>query len=262
LLHDKRIITILELYAILQLTVLFTAACLVGIRPSYASRPSKARLSLLLRYGGKATISNLSTFLNARLDQLVLSVTVPMRELGLYAIAVSYASVLLNLSQAVGSVTFSHSARARSRQDATKTVIKMLKVNLALGLPLALAAEFAAPLLIPLTLGRVFKGSVPIAHVLVASVFLLGFVYVLLDGMRGLGKPLVPAASQLAGAAVMIIGLAILMPHPQTPRVAVVGLASAGTSLILAAALFYRSRAADLPRQNDASPVVPLVPDL
>jgi O-antigen/teichoic acid export membrane protein len=238
--QHRRIITILELYAVLQVVVLCIAACMVHIRPSWAFRPSKSLVFSLLTYGGKAAISNLSTLLNARLDQLVLSIAAPMREVGLYVGAMSYANVLLNLSQAAGSVAFSHAARAHSHQTAISTVTTMLKVNLALGLPLALAAEFVAPWIIPATLGRNFDGAVPLARIMLVSIFLLGFVYVFLDGMRGLGKPLDPAVSQLSGAAVMIAGLALLMPHPSAPRVAMVGLASASTSLGVAAVLFYR----------------------
>ena len=166
----------------------------------------------LLRYGSKSYLGSLSWIANARLDQLIMSAFVGLGELGIYAVAVSYSTVLFPLSGAFAMVLFPRVAGER-REAAGKTIKRALRANLIVSSTGALLLAFISPFLLPLLFGVEFNGAVLPAIILLVAIVLLGFNYVLSDGLRGIGRPGITSLAELLGTAITIVGLFMLLPR-------------------------------------------------
>lgn len=165
----------------------------------------------LLRYGSKSYLGSLSWIANARLDQLIMSAFVGLGELGIYAVAVSYSTVLFPLSGAFAMVLFPRVA-GEQREAAGKTIKRTLRANLIVSSIGALFLAFISPFLLPLLFGVEFSGAVLPSVILLAAIVLLGFNYVISDGLRGMGYPGSASAAELVGAMTTVIGLFLLLP--------------------------------------------------
>src|SRR5262249_14497530 len=60
----------------------------------------------LLSYGARTHLSNLTSYFNQRADQLILSLLIPAKDLGLYAVAVTVSMTVTFVPAAAGLVTF------------------------------------------------------------------------------------------------------------------------------------------------------------
>ena len=73
------------------------------------------RAKQLLGYGVKSYWGNLSWIANGRMDQFVMSTFIGLEQLGQYAVAVSYATVLFPLSSSFAMILFPHVASSDSQ---------------------------------------------------------------------------------------------------------------------------------------------------
>jgi O-antigen/teichoic acid export membrane protein len=78
---------------------------LVGSREGFRLAWHGEACKSLLSFGWRTQLSNVAVFFNQRLDQLLLSLFVPPRQLGLYVVSVTVTSVLNIVPQAAGTVT-------------------------------------------------------------------------------------------------------------------------------------------------------------
>ncbi|MCA9334673.1 polysaccharide biosynthesis C-terminal domain-containing protein, partial [Candidatus Saccharibacteria bacterium] len=76
----------------------------------------------------------------------------------------------------------------------------------------ALLLALVSPLLLPLLFGIEFRDAVLPAIILLIAIVILGFNYVLSDGLRGLGYPGTTSIAELAGAMTTVIGLVLFLP--------------------------------------------------
>jgi len=165
----------------------------------------------LLRYGIRSYWGSLSWMANARLDQLIMSAFVDLGQLGLYAVAVSYSTVLFPLSGAFAMVLFPRVAGERGKV-AERSIRRALRANLLVSSTGALLLALVSPLLLPLLFGIEFRDAVLPAIILLIAIVILGFNYVLSDGLRGLGYPGTTSIAELAGAMTTVIGLVLFLP--------------------------------------------------
>ena len=132
--------------------------------------PGHARLALvrpLATYGAAQIAALTPAALNAQLDQLVLSQTVPPADLGRYAIAVSLTLLPMPFVSAIGNVAF---PRLASQARATATTRRMQRMAvmgsaglcIAVLLPLAVGAYWV----VPLVFGSGYEGAVPLLWIL------------------------------------------------------------------------------------------------
>ena len=192
---------------------------------------SSDRAKGLLSYGIKSYWGGLSWMANARLDQLLMSSMIGLSELGQYAVAVSYGTVTFPLSASFAMVLFPRVAGDASGQ-ATKKIKKALRYNLVISSGMALALGLLCPWLLPLLFGKAYQGAVVPALILLAAAVFLGCNYVLSDGVRGLGAPLVASYAEMLAAGITIVGLLILLP-----ALGIVG--AAMVSLLAYATVFF-----------------------
>jgi O-antigen/teichoic acid export membrane protein len=167
----------------------------------------------LLGYGLRSYWGSLSWMANGRLDQFVMSMSafINLNALGEYAVAVSYSSVLFPLSGAFASTLYPRVAGGH-KTDAPYRISKVLKLNLFLTGMGAVLLSVLTPLLIPLLFGSNFTSSIYPAMILLLGSVFLGCNYVLSDGLRGMGHPLITSIGETAGAGMTVLGLILLLP--------------------------------------------------
>jgi O-antigen/teichoic acid export membrane protein len=165
----------------------------------------------LLSYGLKSYWGNLSWMANVRLDQFLMSSLIGMRELGQYAVAVSYGTAIFPLSASFAIVLFPRIAGDTSGQ-ALQKIKKALRYNLIISGSAALFFGLLSPWLLPGLFGRDYRTAVRPAILLLSATVLLGCNYVLSDGMRGLGAPLVASFAEMLAVGITLIALLVLLP--------------------------------------------------
>jgi O-antigen/teichoic acid export membrane protein len=148
---------------------------------------------------------------SARLDQFVMSAYATLAELGMYAVAVSYATVLFSLSGAFAMVLFPQVAAAE-RSEALGRIWRVLKLSFVATIPGAAILGLACPLLLPWLFGAAYQQAVYPAVALLGGAVLLGANYILSDGLRGLGMPSYVSIAESIGALTAIGALAMLLP--------------------------------------------------
>lgn len=194
----------------------------------------------LLRFGFKSNVSSLAFYVNQRLDQLLLSLFVAPRELGLYVVAVALACAAGFFPQAVGAVTIATGASLEP--DAARLMIaRSFRVTLA-----ALAAGcgvlfLICPWLISLAFGPSFSSASTACRILLPGTVALGLNQVLYDGARALEEPLLPSYSEGVSIGVTVVGLLLLLPRFGFLGAAIASTIAYSTSLVVMLAL-ARSR--------------------
>jgi O-antigen/teichoic acid export membrane protein len=193
-----------------------------GLAPGAAS----AALIRPLSVYGLAQIAALAPgTLNAQLDQIVLSQTVPPAQLGCYAIAVSLSLLPLPVVSAIGYVAFPRLAAQRAAAGDTDqlqriAILGSVGITAAILVPVALAASWA----VPLVFGSGYRSAVPLLWILTPGAVFLACGQVVGDLLRGRNRPVAVAWAQ-GLAAVFTVALLLLL----LPVVGVYGAAIAST---------------------------------
>ena len=232
----------------------------VGLAPGRARKECARPLAV---YGAAQIAALTPAALNAQLDQLVLSQTVPAADLGRYAIAVSLTLLPMPLVSAIGYVAFPHLA---SQREVTAATLRLQRIavlgsgGIAAGLLVPLAA--VAYWLVPLVFGAAYRGAVPLLWMLTPGAVFLACGQVVGDLLRGRSQPAAVAWAQGLAAIVTVVLLLVLLPIVGVSGAAIASTVSYGIAL---AAMLGRLRR--LPRHARGSgPANPgqstlLVPD-
>jgi enterobacterial common antigen flippase len=166
----------------------------------------------LLTFGSKTQLANVSYYVNQSMDQLVLSLFVPARELGLYVVAVTLASAVCFLPQAAGIVTLATGSSSQPAEART-IIANSFRVSLLALVILCAVLYFAAPWLIAMVFGPSFAGAALACRILLLGMIAVGLCQVLYDGARALGQPALPAYTETSGVLVTCVSLWLLVPR-------------------------------------------------
>lgn len=166
----------------------------------------------LVKYGCKTHLGNMSSYVNRSADQLILSLFVAPRELGLYAVAVTMAGAVSFLPQAAGIVTMAKGSNS-SPAEARRVITYSFRVSL-LWLIVACCGLFIiAPYAIRLLFGAPFAGSVAACRILLPGMVAVGLNQILFEGARAFNQPELPSYTEGFATVVTIIGLYLLLPR-------------------------------------------------
>ncbi len=193
----------------------------VGGGVAYALLLNKEKLRLawnalaalsLFKYGFKTQFEAVNSYANQRMDQLLLSLFVAPRELGLYVVAVTLASAVGFFPQAMGIVTLATGSNLPPN-EARQAISLSFRLSLAWLLVLCAGLFVVAPQLIVFFFGAKFTGSVLACRILLPGTAFLGLRQVLYEGARALGKPAIPSYAEGFGTLVTISALYLLLPR-------------------------------------------------
>jgi O-antigen/teichoic acid export membrane protein len=239
----------------LQLGWAYRCCRLVGLAPG---RMHAAMVRPLASYGAAQIAALTPATLNAQLDQLVLSQTVPPADLGRYAIAVSLTLLPVPLVAAIGNVAFPRLAAQSSVTEATRrlqriAVLGSAGIAAAILLPLAAGAYW----LVPLVFGTAYRGAVPLLWILSPGTVFLACGQVVGDLLRGRNYPLVVAWAQGLAAVFTVALLLALLPVVGVAGAAIASTVAYGIALVVMLRSLWR-----LPRHSRGSgPMLPVTPN-
>lgn len=167
-----------------------------------------------LKYGYKAYLSNLFTFLQSRADTFLINLLINPAAAGIYAIAFQLGEKLWMLSQAVSVVLLPKLSELASEEHRRITITTLIsRLVLAISALGAVCFAVIAYPLIVLVFGDQYRDSyVPLLLLLPGIVALAG-ARVLANDIAARGKPELNMYMALAGLAMTITGNLILVPR-------------------------------------------------
>lgn len=207
-----------------------------GLRFSVNANPLKS----LLSFGWKTQLATVTSYLNQRVDQLLLSLFVSAPELGLYVVAVTVSGVVCFFPQAVAIVTLAKGSNTTSI-EARAVIARSFSTSLIWLVASCSGLFLLAPTLITFVFGSRFMGSGLACRILLPGSLALGLNQVLYEGARSLNEPALPSYAEGVAAVLTCLGLYLLLP-----RLGFVGAAIASTLAYTASLIFmlvlYRVR--------------------
>jgi O-antigen/teichoic acid export membrane protein len=193
-----------------------------------------------IAFGVRSWLGYLAGFLNMRVDQLIMGVIAAKATLGIYAVAVNGAEVLLYLPAAVATVLSPALAQmgGAARQEQALRTFRILALTTAGS---AAAAALVGPVFVPLAFGSHFQTSVEPFLWLLPGAF--GFA-----AMKVFGSALLASSptgrSPLASVAALVTG--VVLDLLLIPPLGAVGAAAAASGAFLVGGvvslLLYRAR--------------------
>jgi O-antigen/teichoic acid export membrane protein len=229
LLTLDRALIVLSATMLLQLGWAYVSCRRASLAPGHAH----AELVRPLAAYGAAQIAALTpAALNAQLDQLVLSQTVPPADLGRYAIAVSLTLLPIPFVSAIGNVAFPRLA-SQARPTAATHRMQRLAVLGSAGLATAMLVPLAtvAYWLVPLVFGAGYRGAVPLLWILSPGAVFLACGQVTGDLLRGRNRPIFVAWAQGLAAVFTIVLLFALLPVVGVAGAAIASTVAYGVAL-------------------------------
>lgn len=162
-------------------------------------------------FGWKAHIGSVLQYLQFRMDALLVGALLPLRDLGVYSLAVSLAELLWNVPLAVSTVLLPHIAAATHNERVRITPI-VCRVVLATTLALSLAVAAGGSLMVVWLLPS-FRPSIPVLWVLLPGVVVASIFRVLSSDFNGRGEPIKTVYGPLLSTALMVPAGLWLIPR-------------------------------------------------
>ncbi len=215
-----------------------------------------------IRTGLKGQLGNILTFVNLRLDALLVPVFVSLDSAGVYFVATRVSEVVAQLSTAAAAMLFPHVAASTDR---TSTVTTQRAGRLTLTATLAAGAVIAtvsAPLL-GLVFGAGYRRGTWALVLLLGAMLPLGLGRILSADLKGRGRVGVVSIAAGIGAAVTVAADVALLPRWGIAGAAVASILAYGTTAGVLVGAFCRGTGARpstlCPRRADVADLFALV---
>jgi O-antigen/teichoic acid export membrane protein len=176
------------------------------LRGVWPLRVRKQLMGASIRFGLPAWLWQISSITNVRLDQIMMVSLTSSSQLGLYAVAVSLASISTVFAGALGPALL-----PRVTSGGARLVTRVCSVTLVVTLLINLALAALSPLVLPLLFGSQFDAAVPMACILAAGAVPYAGTQVLTASLLSAGLPRRVAVSEAATVVVTIGGLLALV---------------------------------------------------
>ncbi|MES2757182.1 MAG: oligosaccharide flippase family protein [Pseudomonadota bacterium] len=238
---------VLALYAANAVSVLAVISCYIvsqsslwlmseaKIRQFRAGAASKTYNFLdAIKYGLRAHISNVITFLNYRIALYLVSYMLGAAATGKYAVSIQLAEVLWLISSASATIVFPESA-AHSKVPAElhKMIRKIARTVFHITFAGALVAAALAPFAIPWIFGEAYRGSVAPFLILLPGIVVWSYMSVMANSLAGMGHQRVNIQGALVCLTINAAGCVVAIPRMGTN-----GAALASTLAFSATALY------------------------
>ncbi len=196
-----------------------------------------------IRYGFSAHIGMLQPFTGLQLDVLLLTLLLPVHDLGLYMAALAGAALIRAQGLALGMVAMPEIARRKERAGQLRAVARYASVAALVGGATALVLVIWAKPLVTLVYGDAFSDAADVLQLLALGALAASINRILADSLRGMGRPFSATAAELVSLAVGVPAILVLAPSGGAEGAALaVALASAGALAITAWSLFRLCR--------------------
>jgi O-antigen/teichoic acid export membrane protein len=218
-------------YLCANAVTLVVATLLVARAGEFGVGFSSSAAKDLVSFGVKSHISNVSSILNERLDQVVISAVLAPAKLGLYVVAVTLTSLVSLVGSSVALVALPVLARLRSAPEQVALTRRLMCLTLGSASLIAMPMFVFTPELLALLFGQSFRAAADPARILLLAGVLLTTSRVLGAILKALGRPLQAGYADAAALAVTAVGLAVLLPAFGLVGAAISSLLAYGLSL-------------------------------
>ncbi len=201
-----------------------------GFRPLWDTR----LIQLLVTHGLRFAMALFVFTLHYRVGVLILSRCASHGEVGQFSLAMSIAALIWMIPDAVGMVTFSHSAATPDGKRFAQTTAQIMRLTLLVSSVCALCIAVLCRPVVAIVFGQEYLPSVPAIRIMLPGCVAAVIIRVLHADLSARGYPLVAVWVCLAALAVNVgISLALVHTH------GTIGVATASTISYLAGALVY-----------------------
>jgi O-antigen/teichoic acid export membrane protein len=187
--------------------IVASAPFLITLRGSRPWRVDPAVARAGLAFGTRSWLATLATVGNVQLDQVLMTGMVSSRQLGLYSLAVTLSTAASSLVVAAGTALSPRVAVGDAALAARACRVTVFAV-------VAFGALMAAtsPWTVPFVFGGPFRAAIPMLLILLVAGAFLAPVQLLGSALTALDNPAADARGQLAGLAVTVPALIVLVP--------------------------------------------------
>jgi len=173
--------------------------------------PSRRFLRHAFDFGWRSHLGAVVQYLQHRADVVLILYFLPLRDLGIYSLAIGLAELLWYIPQSVSQVLLPHVASAEEG-DADRITSAFCRASVAstavLSILLALASTVVIPWLLP-----AFRQAVPVIWILLPGTVVASIFKVLASDLNGRGQPLKTLFPAAAALAFSIAGCAYAIPR-------------------------------------------------
>lgn len=217
-------------YLVANALTLLVAAVAAGqvVRAVPQVRLTAARA--LLGFGLRAHLSSVTSQLNERLDQLLISLFLAPALLGIYVVAATLSSVTLLVGTSISLIALPAIANYADDVSRTAAVRRAVSSTLAASALVTVPIVVLAPQLISLFFGQAFAAGATPARILLCAAVSLGTARVLASVLKALDRPLAAGTAELLALATTAAALAVLLPLFGLTGAAVASLLAYATS--------------------------------
>lgn len=224
---------------------------------SGANLPTKTILFALGAFAGPLLLRGLVEWVTLRVDVYFVHAFSGARELGVYTVAVGLSQQLWLMPLAISGPLFAKVSN-QGDSEASRDMIRFAfraswLVSIALGVGLAIAA----PLVLPLTYGPQYSGSVLLLLILLPGAVALGPTRVLISYFSGRGRPIESLRAEVFGLIVTVVLNALLIP-----RLGAVGAACASCAAYLLYSMYICKRFVNLSESRWLDVLIPRPSDV
>jgi O-antigen/teichoic acid export membrane protein len=164
-----------------------------------------------VRFASREYLSNVTSFVAYRVDQMILATMVSLRDIGFYAVATSVSERLNVVPNSVATVLLPTVASFDNEQRAVDYTKRLMRVTLQCSVVSVLALAALCPFLIPLVYGKAYNGAVIPLILLLPGASALAASKVLASHLTGRGRPdFTMKASIVSGALILVLDLILI----------------------------------------------------
>lgn len=215
-----------------------------------------------LKMGLAGQLGNVLTFLNLRLDLLLVPALLRLDQAGVYFVATRVSEVVGQASTASASMLFPHVAGQEDR-SATAVTERTSRLTLLVTLAAAVALAVVSPWVLTLFFGAAYSGGTVALLLLLVAMLPLALARVLAADLKGRGRAGMTSIGTGIGAAVNLVANLALIPSFGLAGAAIGSVLSYGVMAGVLLACYRRVTGggllALLPRPSDVSDAISLV---
>jgi O-antigen/teichoic acid export membrane protein len=190
---------------------------LFDISLTWRARPGRLQadrttIRKIFGYGARSATSNTSSFLNQRLDQLVISAFLTARQLGLYVVAITFTLFTPLIGASIGVAALPNIASLDKPEEQAVLARRLVSASLLASIVFSLPIIILAPVLIKLFFGSAFAIGGNITRVTAVASISFSTTRTLEGVLRGIGRPLDAGIAELVALGGTVASLAVLLP--------------------------------------------------
>jgi O-antigen/teichoic acid export membrane protein len=194
----------------------------------------------MLSFGSKSYVQTLAQTLHFRVDQFICAYFLTPADVGLYAIAVNFATLLLRIPEASGTVMYPRLAGSADR-DAHAATTRICRHTLfVLGIGVA-AFAIVGPIAIPLVYGHRYDGAVKPLLILLPGLFVMALYNLLTRNFTSRGRQEVNIIAACVALALNVGLNLVLIPRYGIAGAALANGLSYGTAATMLLVAFVRT---------------------